>query len=100
MSGVTVDAHVLSQVAMLAKALENTKNIYAFRGTQGTSFPPAQILAFVENNEELALSVDFVSTLAKKHKHQIQASQATYAFAHYLIKKYLEKYEYREIFFK
>ncbi|MGR6861519.1 chromosome partitioning protein ParB [Aliivibrio salmonicida] len=97
MAGVTVDAAVLSQVAMLAKAFENTKNIYAFRGTQGTSFQPAQILDYVEKNEELALSVDFVSKLAKKHKHQIQGSQATYAFAHYLIKHNLKGFVYDEL---
>ncbi|MCG9749139.1 chromosome partitioning protein ParB [Vibrio brasiliensis] len=86
MAGVKVDAAVLSQVSMLAKAFEQTKNPYSFRGTQGTSFKPAQILDYVEQNEELALSVDFISKLAKKHRHQIQAPQATYAFAHYLIK--------------
>ncbi len=42
-------------------------------------------------HEELALSVDFVSKLAKKHKQEIQASQHIYAFAHYLIKAKLRE---------
>lgn len=93
MAGVTVDASVLAQVAMLAKAYENTKNPYAFRGTQGTAFQPAEILEYVEQHEELALSVDLISTLAKKHKQEIQTSHATYAFAHYLIKQKLSEIE-------
>lgn len=86
MAGVKVDAQVLSRVAMLAKAFENTKNQFSFRGTQGTSFQQDEILHYVEMHEELALSVDFVSKLAKKHKQEIQAAQNIYAFAHYLIK--------------
>ncbi len=35
MAGVKVDASTLSKVAMLAKAFDQTKNPYAFRGTQG-----------------------------------------------------------------
>lgn len=90
MAGVSVDAKALSQVAMLAKAFENTSNPYNFRATQGTAFRPADILEYVEQHEELALSVDFVSSLIKTHKHQSQASEATYAFAHYLIKQKLK----------
>lgn len=97
MSGVTVDANVLSKVAMLAKAFELTKNPYAFRGTQGSSFQQAEILRYVEEHEELALSVDFVSTLAKKHKQEIQAAQPIYAFAHYLIKIQLASCEFETI---
>ncbi len=92
MSGVKVDANILSKVAMLAKAFEKTFNPFAFRGTQGTSFQQAEILHYVEENQELALSVDFVSKLAKKHRQEIQASQPTYAFAHYLIKAFMQEY--------
>ena len=87
MAGVKVNAQVLSRVSMLAKAFDMTINPYAFRGTQGTSFQPAEILAYVEGNEELALSVDFVSKIVKRHKLESQASEAIYAFAHYLIKQ-------------
>lgn len=89
MAGVEVSPSVLSRVAMLAKAFEETRNPFAFRGTQGTSFAPAQILAFVEKNSELALSVAFVSEVVKRHRLESQASEAIYAFAHYLIKKKL-----------
>ncbi len=89
MAGVKVNANVLSRVAMLSKAFENTSNPYAFRGTQGTSFQPAEILAYVEKNEELALSVDFVAKVVKRHKLESQASEAVYAFAHCLIKQKL-----------
>lgn len=91
MAGVKVDAETLSKVAMLAKSFEQTKNKYAFRGTQGTSFQQAEILHYVEAHEELALSVDLVSKLAKKHKQEIQAAQHIYAFAHYLIKAKLRE---------
>jgi len=91
MAGVKVNANVLSRVAMLSKAFEITSNPYAFRGTQGTSFQPAEILAYVEKNEELALSVDFVAHVVKRHKLESQASEAIYAFAHYLIKQKLKE---------
>lgn len=97
MAGVTVSANVLSRVAMLAKAFEMTKNQFAFRGTQGTSFQPAEILAYVENNQELALSVDFVAKIVKRHRLESQASEAIYAFAHYLIKKYLENSQFQNL---
>lgn len=90
MAGVKVNAKVLSRVAMLSKAFEMTQNPYAFRGTQGTSFQPAEILAYVEKNEELALSVDFVANVVKRHKLESQASEAIYAFAHCLIKQKLK----------
>ncbi|MCF7482590.1 chromosome partitioning protein ParB [Vibrio sp. J1-1] len=90
MAGVKVNANVLSRVAMLSKAFEITSNPYAFRGTQGTSFQPAEILAYVEKNEELALSVDFVAKVVKRHKLESQASEAIYAFAHCLIKQKLK----------
>lgn len=93
MAGVQVDANILSRVAMLAKAFDQTKNRYAFRGTQGTSFQQAEILHYVESREELALSVDFISKLAKKHKHEIQAAPHIYAFAHYLIKAETANYD-------
>ncbi|MDO6640554.1 chromosome partitioning protein ParB [Shewanella sp. 5_MG-2023] len=93
MAGVTVDASILSKVAMLAKSFEQTKNPYAFRGTQGTSFQQAEILEYVEAKEELALSVNFVAELAKRHKREIQAAIHIYAFAHYLIKSEMLKYE-------
>ncbi|NOI95374.1 chromosome partitioning protein ParB [Vibrio sp. T3Y01] len=89
MAGVKVNAQSLSRVAMLAKAFESTKNPFAFRGTQGTSFQPSEILTYVEQNHELALSVDFVSKVLKRHKLESQASESVYAFAHYLIKKKL-----------
>ncbi len=91
MAGVKVNANVLSRVAMLSKAFEITSNPYAFRGTQGTSFQPAEILAYVEKNEELALSVDFVAHVVKRHKLESQASEAIYAFAHCLIKQKLKE---------
>ncbi|WP_116870637.1 ParB/RepB/Spo0J family partition protein [Vibrio splendidus] len=90
MAGVKVNANVLSRVAMLSKAFEITSNPYAFRGTQGTSFQPAEILAYVEENEELALSVDFVAKIVKRHRLESQASEAIYAFAHCLIKQKLK----------
>lgn len=91
MAGVKkVNAQVLSQVASLAKAFESAVNPYAFRGTQGTAFRGDEILAYVKKHEELALSVDLVSKLAKTHK-QSQASEATYAFAHYLIKQNIKE---------
>lgn len=93
MAGVQVDANILSRVAMLAKAFDQTKNRYAFRGTQGTSFQQAEILHYVEDREELALSVDFISQLAKKHKHEIQAAPHVYAFAHYLINAETTNYD-------
>ncbi|CAK1756365.1 Chromosome partitioning protein ParB [Vibrio crassostreae] len=91
MAGVKVSAPVLSRVAMLSKAFDATPNPYAFRGTQGTSFQPAEILAYVEENEELALSVDFVSKVVKRHKLESQVSEAIYAFAHSLIKRQLKE---------
>lgn len=91
MAGVKVNASVLSRVAMLSKAFEITSNPYAFRGTQGTSFQPAEILAYVEENEELALSVDFVAKVVKRHRLESQASEAIYAFAHCLIKQKLKE---------
>jgi len=97
MAGVTVSANVLSRVAMLAKAFEMTKNQFAFRGTQGTSFQPAEILAYVENNQELALSVDFVAKIVKRHRLESQASETIYAFAHYLIKKNLENCQFQDL---
>lgn len=97
MAGVTVSASVLSRVAMLAKSFDMTRNIFAFRGTQGTSFQPAEILAYVEKHPELALSVYFVAENVKKHRRESQASEAIYAFAHYLIKKQLADYECNEL---
>lgn len=91
MAGVKVNASVLSRVAMLSKAFEITSNPYAFRGTQGTSFQPAEILAYVEENEELALSVDFVAKVVKRYRLESQASEAIYAFAHCLIKQKLKE---------
>ncbi|HHC7359633.1 TPA: chromosome partitioning protein ParB [Vibrio parahaemolyticus] len=97
MSGVTVSASVLSRVAMLAKSFDMTRNPFAFRGTQGTSFQPAEILAYVEEHHELALSVHFVADMVKKYRRECQASEAIYAFAHYLIKKKLTDYECSEL---
>ncbi len=97
MAGVKVSASVLSRVAMLAKAFEMTKNPFAFRGTQGTSFQPAEILAYVEEHNELALSVDFVAKIVKKHRLEAQASEAIYAFAHYLIKSKLNENNFEEL---
>lgn len=94
MSGVKVSAQVLSRVAMLAKAFNMTKNKFDFRGTQGTSFQPAEILNYVEEHEELALSVDFASTIVKRHKLESQISEPIYAFAHYLIKQNLKQMEF------
>lgn len=53
MAGVTVSANVLSRVAMLAKAFEMTKNQFAFRGTQGTSFQPARFLLMLKITKSL-----------------------------------------------
>lgn len=97
MAGVKVSASVLSRVAMLAKAFDMTKNPFAFRGTQGTSFQPAEILAYVEDHNELALSVHFISEIFKKHRLESQASETIYAFAHYLIKKQLSACEYENL---
>lgn len=97
MAGVKVSASVLSRVAMLAKAYDMTRNPYAFRGTQGTSFQPAEILAYVEEHNELALSVHFISEVFKKHRLESQASETIYAFAHYLIKKQLSVCEYENL---
>ncbi|EJB0396213.1 chromosome partitioning protein ParB [Vibrio parahaemolyticus] len=97
MAGVKVSASVLSRVAMLAKAYDMTRNPYAFRGTQGTSFQPAEILAYVEEHDELALSVHFISEVFKKHRLESQASETIYAFAHYLIKKQLSVCEYENL---
>ncbi|WP_210467794.1 ParB/RepB/Spo0J family partition protein [Vibrio crassostreae] len=97
MAGVTVSANVLSRVAMLAKAFEMSKNPFAFRGTQGTSFQPAEILAYVDGNQELALSVDFVAKIVKRHRLESQASEAIYAFAHYLIKRNLENSQFQDL---
>ncbi|ELA9360323.1 chromosome partitioning protein ParB [Vibrio parahaemolyticus] len=92
MAGVKVDANVLSKVALLAKAYEQTLNPFAFRGTQGTSFSQSEILHYVEQNQELALSVDFVAKLVKKHKHEKLAPPHVYAFAHYLINHKAKSY--------
>ena len=97
MAGVKVSASVLSRVAMLAKSFEITPNPFAFRGTQGTSFQPAEILKYVEEHNELALSVDFVAKIFKKYKRESQASEAIYAFAHYLIKIQLGKKEFKDL---
>ncbi|MEZ9410214.1 chromosome partitioning protein ParB [Vibrio lentus] len=97
MSGVKVNPSVLSRIAMLAKAFELTKNPFAFRGTQGTSFPPPEILDFVEKNSELALSVSFVSEVVKRYRLESQASEPIYAFAHYLIKKKLTEVQIEEL---
>ncbi|EJI1392915.1 chromosome partitioning protein ParB [Vibrio parahaemolyticus] len=97
MAGVTVSASVLSRVAMLAKSFDMTRNPFAFRGTQGTAFQPAEILAYVEEHNELALSVHFIAENVKKHRRECQASEAIYAFAHYLIKKQLSDYECDEL---
>lgn len=96
MAGVKVNAQVLSRVAMLSKAFGMTTNPFAFRGTQGTSFQPSEILSYVEENEELALSVDFVSQIVKRHKLESQVSEAIYAFAHYLIKQKLKDFSQNE----
>lgn len=97
MSGVEVNPTVLSRLAMLAKAFDMSKNPFAFRGTQGTSFPPAEILAYVEVHNELALSVGFVREVVKRHRLESQASEAIYAFAHYLIKKKLTEANIKEL---
>ncbi|WP_305846021.1 ParB N-terminal domain-containing protein [Photobacterium kishitanii] len=97
MSGVKVSAQVLSRVAMLAKAFDMTKNSFNFRGTQGTSFQPAEILDYVEANKNLALSVDFVASIVKRHKLESQVSEAIYAFAHYLITQKLNEYIFTEL---
>lgn len=94
MAGVKVSASVLSRVAMLAKAFEMTKNPFDFRGTQGTSFQPAEILGYVEDHEELAISVDFVSKIVKRHKRESQVSEPIYAFAHYLITQKLNQHTF------
>ncbi|PSV16532.1 chromosome partitioning protein ParB [Photobacterium kishitanii] len=97
MSGVKVSAQVLSRVAMLAKSFDMTKNSFNFRGTQGTSFQPAEILDYVEANKDLALSVDFVASIVKRHKLESQVSEAIYAFAHYLITQKLSEYIFTEL---
>lgn len=97
MAGVKVSAQVLSRVAMLAKAFDMTKNPFDFRGTQGTSFQPAEILDYVEDHKELALSVDFVSSVTKRHKRESQVSEPIYAFAHYLITQKLNEYTFNEL---
>ncbi|HIF9238099.1 TPA: ParB N-terminal domain-containing protein [Photobacterium damselae] len=97
MAGVKVSASSLSRVAMLAKAFEITKNPFDFRGTQGTSFQPAEILSYVEEHEELALSVDFVSKIIKRHKRESQVSEPIYAFAHYLITQKLNQHTTNEL---
>lgn len=97
MAGVKVSASVLSRVAMLAKAFDMTKNLFDFRGTQGTSFQPAEILSYVEDHEELALSVDFVSKIVKRHKRESQVSEPIYAFAHYLITQKLNQHTFNEL---
>lgn len=97
MSGVQVDARILSQVALLAQCFENTKNEHAFRGTQGNTFQQAETMQYVRGNEELVHSVAIVEKLAKKYRHEIQASPATYAFAHYLIKQKLSKSDIKEV---
>ncbi|WP_318486772.1 ParB N-terminal domain-containing protein [Photobacterium leiognathi] len=94
MSGVKVSAPILSRVAMLAKAFDMTKNKFNFRGTQGTSFQPAEILSYVEEHEELALSVDFAATVVKRHRLESQISEPIYAFAHYLITQQLKELEF------
>lgn len=90
MAGVDVNANVLSRVAMLAKAFEQTNNEFAFRGTQGTSFQPSEIMTYVGENKELALSVEFVTGVVKRYKLESQVSETIYAFAHYLIKQKLK----------
>lgn len=97
MAGVKVSAQVLSRVAMLAKAYDITKNKFDFRGTQGTSFQPAEILDYVEEHKELALSVDFVSQVIKRHKRESQVSEPIYAFAHYLITQNLNEHNFTEL---
>ncbi|PML28914.1 chromosome partitioning protein ParB [Vibrio breoganii] len=90
MAGVTVDATALAQTALLAQSFENTKNEYAFRGTQGNAYQQAETMEYVKGNAELVHSVAFVEELIKKYKQQKQASAATYAFCHYLIKQKLK----------
>ncbi|WP_279152676.1 chromosome partitioning protein ParB [Photobacterium iliopiscarium] len=97
MAGVKVSAAVLSRIAMLSKSFDMTKNPFDFRGTQGTSFQPAEILNYVENHEELALSVDFVSTIIKRHKRESQVSEPIYAFAHYLITQKINQHAFYEL---
>ncbi|MGR5216560.1 chromosome partitioning protein ParB [Vibrio harveyi] len=97
MAGVKVSATVLSRVAMLAKAFEMTNNPFNFRGTQGTSFQPAEILSYVEEHHELALSVDFVAKVVRRHRRESQASEAIYAFAHYLIKTKLAEKDLKDL---
>ena len=91
------DARILSQVALLAQCFENTKNEYAFRGTQGNTFQQAETMQYVRGNEELIHSVAIIEKLAKKYRQEIQASPATYAFAHYLIKQKLSQSTIKEI---
>ncbi|WP_318517119.1 ParB N-terminal domain-containing protein [Photobacterium leiognathi] len=97
MAGVKVSASALSRVAMLAKAFEMTKNPFDFKGTQGTSFQPAEILSYVEDHEELAISVDFASKIVKRHKRESQVSEPIYAFAHYLINHKLNQHNLNEL---
>ncbi len=96
MAGVDVNANVLSRIAMLAKAFEQTKNQFAFRGTQGTSFQPSEIMTYVGENKELALSVEFVTEVVKRYKLESQVSETIYAFAHYLIKQKLKDSVFNE----
>ncbi|MCK8043682.1 chromosome partitioning protein ParB [Shewanella sp. 1CM18E] len=97
MSGVKVSAPILSRVAMLAKAFDMTKNKFDFRATQGTAFQPAEILSYVEDHKELALSVDFATTIVKRHKLESQISEPIYAFAHYLITQKLKECTFNEL---
>ncbi|PMM12475.1 chromosome partitioning protein ParB [Vibrio breoganii] len=97
MAGVKVDANALAQTALLAQSFESTTNEHAFRGTQGNRYQQAETMTYVENNEELIQSVAFIEGLAKKYKHQRQASPATYAFCHYLIKQKIKESDLDEI---
>ncbi|WP_375748387.1 chromosome partitioning protein ParB [Vibrio sp. HN007] len=87
MSGVKVNARILAQAALLAQCFDNTPNIYHFRGTQGNKYHQVETMDYVKKNQELLHSVALVENLAKKYRREIQASPATYAFAHYLINK-------------
>ncbi|OLQ81116.1 chromosome partitioning protein ParB [Photobacterium proteolyticum] len=96
MSGVQVNARILAQAALLAQCFDNTANKYHFRGTQGNKYQQMETVDYVKQNQEILHSVALVESLAKKYRQEIQASPATYAFAHYLIKKQIEVSEIEE----
>lgn len=96
MSGVQVNARILAQAALLAQCFDNTTNKCHFRGTQGNKYQQMETVDYVKQNQEILHSVALVEGLAKKYRQEMQASPATYAFAHYLIKKQIEESEIKE----